>query len=98
MKVSEITVSDLAAHLRLDNSDDALLKPMLAAARDYVRSETGLTDEEIDEHDELAIATMVLVQDMYDNRAFTDTASGQAGPHANLVVASILGHHRVNLV
>lgn len=98
MKVSDITTTDLAAHLRLDSADDALLRPMLAAARDYVRGETGLTDAEIDEHEELAIAVMVIVQDLYDNRAYTDTNSGQSGPHANLVVSSILGHHRVNLV
>ena len=70
----------------------------MIAAKNYIMNETALEEEELDEHEDLAIAFLVLCQDMYDNRSYTDTESGASGPHANLAVSSILGHHRGNLV
>ena len=98
MRISDITTAKVADYLRLDFEDYDILEPVMAAAKAYIKDETALSDEELDEHEDLAVAYLVLCQDMYDNRAYTDTDSGNSGPHANLVVDSILGHHRSNLV
>ena len=98
MKISEITAETVAEYLRLEDSDDVLIAPIMAAAKQYICDETGLNSDELDEHEDISIAFLVLCQDMYDNRSYTDTGSGASGPHAHLVVDSILGHHRVNLI
>lgn len=99
MRISNVSAADVAEYLRLDDDAyDELLEPIMDAAKAYIKDETALSDEELDEHEDLAIAYLVLCQDMYDNRTYTDTESGNSGPHANLVVSSILGHHRSNLV
>nr|DAW46100.1 MAG TPA: head tail connector [Caudoviricetes sp.] len=66
---------------------------MLAAAREYVLSYTGLTAENADQYESLAIAAMVLCADMYDNRDMTvDKAN------VNRTAQSILDMHSINLV
>lgn len=93
MVISNITASDVAAFLRLDDASDPILTPMMAAARQFIADYTGLSDEELDEHEDFYIAYMVLVQDMYDNRAmYVDK------DNVNRVVESILFRHRVNFV
>lgn len=92
MKVSEITVEDVANYARIDDFNDIEIKNILESAKAYVRSYTGLTDEEIDTHDDFYIAVMALCQDMYDNRSmYSDYKSS-----VNKVVESILGMHCVN--
>lgn len=98
MKVSDITASKVAEYLRLDSYDAAEITPIIAASRAYIRAETALSDAEIDEHEDLTIAALILCQEMYDNRAYTNADAGAAGPHANLVVETILNFHRQNLV
>lgn len=93
MTISEITAADVAAFLRLDDASDPILTPMMAAARKFIADYTGLSDEELDEHEDFYIAYMVLAQDMYDNRAmYVDK------DNVNRVVESILFRHRVNFV
>ena len=94
MKVSEITLKDIAAYLRLDDDfDTAQLQPIFDAAVHYIRDYTGLTGEEIDEHEDFYIAVMVLCQDMWDTRCMYVDKS-----NVNKVVDTILGMHRVNLL
>lgn len=95
MKVSEIKIEDVSKHLRLDEDeyDKDELKRILDSANAFVRSYTGLTDEEIDLHDDFYIAVMVLCQDMYDNRSMYVEKN-----NVNKVVDAILGMHCVNLL
>ena len=69
MTISEITTTDVAAFLRLDDASDPILVPMMAAAKQFIIDYTGLSETDLDEHEDFYIAYMVLVQDMYDNRA-----------------------------
>lgn len=93
MVISDIKARDVAEFLRLDDASDPLLKPMMEAAQAYIIGYTGLTEEELDNHDDLWLAFMVLVQDMYDNRAmYVDKGS------VNKVVDSILFRHRRNFI
>lgn len=92
MKVSEITVQNVADFLRLDDTDQILV-PMMTATKQFIMDYTGLSEEELDDHEDFYIAYMVLVQDMYDNRAMYVDKS-----NINKVVDSILFRHRVNFV
>lgn len=93
-KVSEINVNDLAEYLRiyeLDENEVALLNNLLNIAKSYIKSYTGQDD--LDKYQDFVIVTLVLVQDMYDNRTlYIDTNN------LNTVVETILGMHSVNLL
>ena len=67
MKVSEITEKDVLEYIRQDGGSAREVEPLLSAALAFVRSYTGLTDEEIDEHEDFYIVVLILCQDMYDN-------------------------------
>ena len=94
MIVSGLTDKDVLTFLRLDGTEgDVFPSALLAAATAYVRSYTGLTDREMDEHEDLAIAVLVLCADLYENRLTTvDTAN------VNRTVSCILGMHCKNLI
>ncbi len=102
MKVSEITIEDVAEHLRLEDDEysSVQLTAILEAAKEYVADYTGIpqhTDGSIgttlDDYAKFPIAVFVLCQDMYDNRSFYVERN-----NVNKVVQSILDMHRVNLV
>lgn len=94
MIVSGLTDKDVLSFLRLDGTEEDISpSALLAAATAYVRSYTGLTDREMDEHEDLAIAVLVLCADLYENRLTTvDTAN------VNRTVSCILGMHCKNLI
>lgn len=92
MKASEITSEAAAEFIKLDEAPEEM-DMYISAAKSYVRSYTNLKDKEIDEHEDMTIAIMVLVQDMYDNRSMYVDSS-----NVNKVVSSILDMHRRNLV
>lgn len=96
-KVSEITVDDLKDYLRisgeLTNADKKYLATILNVAKDYIKNNTGIKEEEIDNYSDLVIVVYVLCQDMYDTRAlYVDNNN------LNKVVTSILGLHAENLL
>lgn len=97
--LSALTVADCAAFLRLSETDaaeEAQLGAMLDAAVRYILGYTGLTEESADEKPDLVIAALVLVQDMWDNRAlYIDVKNGGT---ANRTVESILNLHSVRLL
>lgn len=47
LKVSEITVESVASYLRLEVATDPLLVPILATAKKFIESYTGIHDEEV---------------------------------------------------
>lgn len=95
MKVSEVTVTNVAEYLRLEEGEysEALLTSLLNTVKEFIKSYTGLTDEEIDEHEDFYIVVMILCQDMYDNRSMYVDKN-----NLNKVVETILGMHSVNLL
>lgn len=92
MKISEITVSDVVDYLRLEE-DEPMLLSLIEASIKFIKSYTGLTDEELDLHEDFYIVTMILCQDMYDNRAYYVDKN-----NLNKVVETILGMHSINLL
>ncbi len=96
-KVSEITAQDIAEYLRiaeLSEEDEAFINVIIPVAIDYILKYTGIEDAEtLDNYTDMVIAVFVLVQSMYDVRAYeVDTSN------VNRVVDTILGMHQRNLL
>ena len=97
MKMSEVTVQTLKDYCRVDGDEEnTLFESFLAAGKQYIMSQTGLTAEQCDEKADLAVALLVVCNDMYANRELT-FHTGRVGT-ANRVVESILGQYCVNLL
>ena len=98
MKVSELTRSVVAEHCRIipeDLTEIELshLDALQSAAVSYCCGYTGLTEAQLDEHEDITIAVLMLISDMYDNRQrYVDKAN------LNRTVETILGMHSVNLL
>ena len=93
MTISGITVDDVATYLRLDDAEDPQLAEVLEAAKQYVLSFTGQTAEALDAFPDVAVAVLVLCQDMYDNRTMYAEKT-----YVNRVVDTILSMYRVNFL
>lgn len=96
-KVSDVTIQDIIDFARLDDPTEIEVKEleeMMPSAIDYIKSYTGLTDEQIDENEDLTIAYQIIVVDMFDNRNYQTEKSGSE----NRTVSTILDLHRVNLL
>ena len=99
MKVSELTVADIADYLRimpgdLDETEKKAMAGFLEAAKSYVMSYTGLTEAEVDAYPDIVPAVCCLAGDFYTNRDMTPAVKG----NSNRTVESILNMHSVNLL
>lgn len=99
MKVSELTVADIADYLRimpgdLDETEKKAMAGFLEAAKSYVMSYTGLTEAEVDTYPDIVPAVCCLAGDFYTNRDMTPAVKG----NSNRTVESILNMHSVNLL
>lgn len=97
MKVSEVTNIDLAKYVRLDDASDLELNElerMRSGAVAFIKSYSGLTDEEVDEHEDITQVLFILVADMFDNRNYQMDSKSVVNPS----VKSILNMHSVNLL
>lgn len=98
MKVSSITVENVANYCKLDFSsleeiEKTEINTFLQVAIDFIKSYTGLNTEEIDEHEDFTIVVLVLCEDMYDNRVYYVDKN-----NLNKLVETILGMHSKNLI
>lgn len=74
MKVSELTIPIIGNYCRImdddvSDSENLSLEAMKIAAISYARSYTGLSDSEMERHEDITIAILTLIADMYDNRS-----------------------------
>ena len=95
-KVSQITYSDLADYIRLDEvttADQNTLNNLLSVAKAFIANYTGLAEADLDNFADFVIVVFILVQDMWDNRTLYVDKS-----NLNKVVDTILGMHSVNLL
>lgn len=96
MKVSEVNKQYVIKFARIDEDaiDKSLIgKIFLPAAKAHIKGYTGLTDEEMDEHEDLAIAVCALCAHMYDTRSMTVDSDKE-----NRVVREILEKYSGNLI
>lgn len=101
MKVSEITVNDIANYLRLSEiseEENKNIELFLNIARNYIENYTGIPQksedekaETLDTYPDFIIVVYVLCQDMYDNRVmYVD------GKNINNSIKTILDMHTRN--
>ena len=93
MKVSEVQLQNVAEYLRSDESEAELLQTLINVAKTYIKSYTGLTTLQLDEHDDFVIVIYILCQDMYDNRVLYVEKN-----NLNRTVTTILDMHCINLL
>lgn len=94
MTVSELTVNNLKNYLRVDtNIDDTLLAVILPAAKRFCAQYTGLTLEDLDDHEDMPLAVLAVAADMYEVRQVTLN-----GTQINPTTAQILGTYSTNLL
>ena len=102
LKVSDITIQDVANYLKLDDYNENELETYLNIAKNYISNYTGIPEYDEDEEDDEEIETLdsyadfiivvyILCQDMYDNRAMYVDKS-----NINKVVQTILDMHSRN--
>jgi len=66
---------------------------MKKAAVECAKGITGLKDEQMEEHEDITIAVLTIISDMWDNRSMTVNQI-----NINKTADTILGLHRINLV
>lgn len=100
MKISEVSIEDVVRYLRIgpEDGEETLLNAIIAAAKQYISSYTGLPltapdAPSADDYEDITIVFFALCQDMYDNRTtVVENAS------VNRTVETILNLHRRNFV
>lgn len=95
-KVSDIAVSDIQNYLRiseLTGADEKYLETIKNVAIDFIKNNTGVDDDTIDQYADFIIVVYVLCQDMYDTRSYYVD-----GNNVNKVVQTILDMHSRNLL
>ena len=90
MKISELTIGELKLYCRAEDEEDKVFEIILDTCKAYIRGQTGLTEEEMDGHEDLTMAAMILASDFYDNRAYQQTAT-KITP--NLAAKAIIDQH-----
>lgn len=93
MKINEVTTDLLINYCNAYEEDKTLLEIFKDASIQYIKSHTGLTDEEMNSLDDLIIALLVLVNGMFDSRSIECDKD-----KVNLILDNILGLHSKNLV
>lgn len=93
MKVSEITLNNLADYLRVDETDG--LQMFLDAAISHVKGYTGLTEDELDKHDNIAIVVLAIASDYYDQR---QTQVNVNNSYINKTIDAALFMHSTNFL
>ena len=98
MKISEVTTKDIQNFIRLDDPaeiETSEIEMMKKSAIEYIKSYTGLSDEELDKYEDITQALFILVADMFDNRNLY--IEGKTS-NINKSVECILGMHSTNLL
>ncbi|MDO5518418.1 MAG: head-tail connector protein [Clostridium sp.] len=93
MKFSEVTIDDLIKYCNAydDESTKNDMKIILSGVKSYIKSYTGLNDDEVDEVEDLTLVLLAICADMLDNREFTIENN-----KVNSLYKSILDMHSMN--
>lgn len=94
MKLSEVSLDNVRdfCGISSDTSDD-MVQLFADGAKHFILSQTGLDEAEADDHDDLTLAFMTLVNEMYTNRTYTVDVQ-----NVNPFASDIIGQHRTNLL
>lgn len=97
MKINEVTVDYVLNDYLHDDPTDAgnraTVSAAMPAAKTFIMKHTSLTEEEINEYDDLTFAYLIIIEDLYDNHtAYTNNV------HANRTLDTILSLHSKNAI
>lgn len=92
MKMSEIDRETVKQYARIDtDADDGLIESVyMPMAKEYILSYTGMTEEEAAEHEDVALAFLILCCYTYDNRGMGEGLDG--------FIHDIIGKYAKNLL
>lgn len=93
MKISEVTIDLLINYCNAYEEDEVLLEVFKDSGISYIKKYTGLTDEEIDESEDITIALLILVAGMFDCRSVEVDKT-----NVNVMLDNILNLHSKNLI
>nr|DAV95529.1 MAG TPA: tail connector protein [Caudoviricetes sp.] len=93
MKVNEIETEFLIDYCNAYEEDSRVLEVFKDASISYIKSYTGLTEEEMMVMDDITVALLVLVNGMFDSRSIEADKS-----NVNVILDSILSMHSKNLI
>lgn len=91
---SNLTIEHCKKHLNIEEDfkdDDSLISLCLCSSKDYVKSYTSLSVDELDKISSINIAVLLLVTEMYSKRSATEQNTNKV----NFVLKSILDMNRV---
>lgn len=94
MKISELTAEIVKDYCGISDSDSDVLieNTIIPSAKAFIKGYTALSDEQLDEHEDITTACMILINDMYSNREYTLSWQRQVNP----AVSTILGLYAKN--
>ncbi|MGN0689260.1 MAG: head-tail connector protein [Oscillospiraceae bacterium] len=93
MKIKELSDRQILDSIGVSEDEANLLAVYKDAALQYIISHTALTEDEANEKDDLTVAYLCLIGDMFENRSAT-----VQGGKPNETVRTILGHYDHNLI
>ena len=93
MKLSNVTDEHIKAYCGITDDDSGLYLLCADAAKAFIIAYTGLDEAEIDGYEDITLAYLIIVKDMYSNRDYAVDKTG-----INPTAAQILDSHRRNLV
>lgn len=94
MKISDVTDEIIKDHCGISGDDsDALIAVYKGAAIAEICAYTGLSREELDEHEDITYAYLAIVAEMFSVREMTVEID-----RLNPMAAQILNSHRRNLL
>ena len=93
MNITSLGVIDIARFIKVDLNDNSAneLRMLKDGAVAYVSSYTKLSKEKLDEHEDLTIAVLIIIAEMFENRTFTVESDS-----INPIAKSILDLHDHN--
>lgn len=92
MKIKDVTDQVLLEYLRLEKKD-ATVMIACDAAKQHILNYTGMKEKDLNKHDDLTMAYLILVAHFYDNRQYASDRD-----YSNKAVELILSGHRSNLI
>lgn len=93
MKISLLTDEIIIKYCNAYEEDIDLLTLFKESAIGYIKGYTGLDNTQLDNYEDITLALLVLIADMYDNRSVQVDKN-----NVNPILDSILFMHSTNLL
>lgn len=93
MKISLLTNEIIIKYCNAYEEDIDLLTLFKDSAISYIKGQTGLDNIQLDDYEDMTLAVLTLISDMYDNRSIQVDKS-----NINQIIDSILFMHSTNLL